>query len=91
MFVCVVVQVIIYGVVFILMEEFRGVVDGFFFLSQEEKVECVVKFGMCVGYGCFFEMSDGVVNWVDNFILFSYGDEKKFVNLCMFLKFKCFR
>lgn len=50
-----------------------------------------MKFGMCVGYGCFFEMSDGVVNWVDNFILFSYGDEKKFVNLCMFLKFKCFR
>lgn len=84
-------QVIIHGVAPILMEEFRGVADGFFSLSQEEKVECAVKPGMCVGYGRFFETSDGVANWADNLILFSYGDEKKLANPCMSSKPKRFR
>ncbi|XP_073392812.1 jasmonate-induced oxygenase 4-like isoform X3 [Physcomitrium patens] len=65
--------------------------DGFFSLSQEEKVECAVKPGMCVGYGRFFETSDGVANWADNLILFSYGDEKKLANPCMSSKPKRFR
>jgi isopenicillin N synthase-like dioxygenase len=74
-----------------LMEEFRDVACEFFSLSQEEKDEYAVKPGMCVGYGRFYEKSDGVANWADNLILFSFGEEHKLAHPCTPSKPKRFR
>ncbi|KAG0581868.1 hypothetical protein KC19_3G015600 [Ceratodon purpureus] len=84
-------QVINHGVAPSLMEGFRDVACEFFSLSQQEKEEYAVEPGMCVGYGRFYEASDGVANWADNLILFSYGDEHKLANPCMPAKPERFR
>nr|QCP71063.1 leucoanthocyanidin dioxygenase [Pohlia nutans] len=84
-------QVINHGVAPSLMEEFRDLAHEFFSLGQEEKEVNAIQPGKCVGYGRFFEQSDGVANWADNLILFSYGEEQRLAQPCMPPKPKRFR
>lgn len=69
------------------MVDILMVIKEFFVLSQKEKEVNVMKFGVIVGYGCFFEIKNSVVNWIDCFVMWMYGEKQKFVEFCMLLKF----